>query len=170
MGVAMAVCACLVSAPVAFGVRGIPAVVVDAVGTVVVLLIVGGNVLFGTLLASRTKWGDVRTFEEAVPLDDPETLRPADYSLRHNLVDKRFLPVLLVPALVMGLTLSPWLSLIPLWLSLDWLIRAGIAARWEKKNAVLLWRGHVPDRPWELSYSPVRPSPPTRTATDTPPE
>ncbi|AVH57539.1 MULTISPECIES: hypothetical protein [Streptomyces] len=166
----MAVCACVVSAPVAFGVRGIPAVVDDAVWKVI-LLMLGCNVLFGLLEASRLKWvSEVRTFEEAVPLDDPEILRPADYSLRHNLVDKGFLTVLLVPALVMGLTLSPWLSLTPLWMSLDWLMRAGIAARWEKRNAVLLWRGHVPGSPWELSYSPVRPSPPTRTATDTPPE
>ncbi|MFE7795762.1 hypothetical protein [Streptomyces sp. NPDC057460] len=170
MGVAMAVCACVVGAPVAFGVRGIPAVVDDAVWMVVVISMLGG-VLFGMLEASRLKWVSVvRTFEEAVPLDDPETPRPADYSLRHNLVDKGFFSVLLVATLVAGLTLSPWLSLTPLWVSLDWLIRAGIAARWEKKNAVLLWRGHVPGSPWELSYSPVRPSPPTRTATDTPPE
>jgi len=170
MGVAMAVCACLVSAPVAFGVRGIPAVVDDGVW-MGILLVLGGNVLFGMLEASRLKWfSEVRTFEEAVPLDDLETPRSADYSLRHNLVNKGFLAVLLVLALVMGLTLSPWLSLTPLWMFLDWLIRAGIAARWEKKHAVLLWRGHVPGSPWELSYSPVRPSPPTRTATDTPPE
>ncbi|WP_446041975.1 hypothetical protein [Streptomyces sp. SID1121] len=77
--------------------------------------------------------------------------------------------MLLVPTLVAALVLSPWLSLIPLWLSLDWLVRAGVAARWEKRNAVLLWRGHVPARPWELSYSPLRP-PPTRPTTDGPPE
>ncbi|MGW0581211.1 hypothetical protein ACWD25_35905 [Streptomyces sp. NPDC002920] len=170
MGVAMAVCACVVSAPVAFGVRGIPAV---ADGTVwkVILLMLGCNVLFGMLEASRLKWvSEVHIFEEAVPLEKPEILRPADYSLRHNLVNRGLFSVLLAPTLVMGLTLSPWLSLTPLWMSLDWLIRAGIAARWEKRNAVLLWRGHVPDSPWELSYSAVRSSPPTRTATDTPPE
>lgn len=169
MGVAMAVCACVVSVPVAFGVRGTPAGVDDTVWTVG-LIFLSGSAFYAMLAASRLKWvGEVRLFEEAVPLDDPETLRPVHHSLRRNLIDKRFLSVLLVSSLVAGLALSPWLSLIPLWLSLDWLIRAGIAARWEKKNAVLLWRGHAPDRPWELSYSPVRPSPPTtRSAAETP--
>ncbi|MFF3468826.1 hypothetical protein ACWCQN_46080 [Streptomyces sp. NPDC001984] len=139
IGVAMAVCACVVSAPVAFGVRGIPAVVDDTVWRVI-LLMLGCNVLFGMLEASRLKWvSEVRTFEEAVPLEHPEILRRADYSLRHNLVNKGLLPVLLVPTLAMGLALSPWLSLTPLSMSRDWLIRAGIAARWEKRNAVLLW-------------------------------
>lgn len=76
MGVAMAVCACVVGAPVAFGVRGIPAVVDDAVWMVVVISMLGG-VLFGMLEASRLKWVSVvRTFEEAVPLDDPEPPDP----------------------------------------------------------------------------------------------
>ncbi|WP_327232578.1 hypothetical protein OG349_00150 [Streptomyces sp. NBC_01317] len=170
MGAAMAVSSCAVSAPVSFGVRGFPAVA-DGVVWRFALCFLGGVVLFGMLAASRSKWvGEVRIFEEAVPLLDPEALRPAEYSPRRNIVDKRFFSVLLVPSLVAGLALSPWLSLIPLWLSLDWLIRAGVAERWERKNAVLLWRGHVPDRSWELSYSPRRLSPPTRPGTDTPPE
>ncbi|MFG2940839.1 hypothetical protein [Streptomyces sp. NPDC048282] len=68
-------------------------------------------------------------------------------------IDRSFHYMPLVPALVMGLALSPWLTLVHLPMALDWLIRAGIAACWEKKHGVLLWRGHVPDGPWELSYS-----------------
>ncbi len=90
MGVAMAVCASVVSAPVAFAVRGIPAEVDDTVWRVVLLFFVGG-VLFAMLTASRLKWiGEVRIFEEAVALDDPETLHPTEYSLGHNLVNKGF--------------------------------------------------------------------------------
>lgn len=160
MGVAMAWCACVVSAPVAFGVRGLSA----AGGEVALIVGMGsviGSVFFGMLAASRLKWvGEISVFEEAVALNDPEALRPAEYSLRHHLPNKGLFFVLLVPSLATGLALTPWLSLIPLWLSLDWLIRAGVAARWEKKNAVLLWRGQVPNSPWELSYSPLGPPPP----------
>ncbi|MFI1050801.1 hypothetical protein ACH4U3_34395 [Streptomyces griseoruber] len=70
----------------------------DVVGKVV-LLVLGCDVLFGMLEASRLKWvGEVRTSEEAVPPDDAELLRPGDYSLRHDLVDEGFLLVMLGPA------------------------------------------------------------------------
>ncbi|MFG2965771.1 hypothetical protein ACGFZS_21040 [Streptomyces sp. NPDC048288] len=153
MGAAMAVCACVISAPVVFGVRGIPAVDDDALW-LVPLGVFGSIVFFGILGATRLKVvGEVRLFEAAVPLEDPGMIRPVDRSFRHNLVSTSFLCSLLLPALVMGLALSPWLTLVHLPLALDWLIRAGIAARWEKRHGVLLWRGYVPDRPWELSYS-----------------
>ncbi|MEU1344252.1 hypothetical protein [Streptomyces sp. NPDC005827] len=118
------------------------------------LCVFGSIVFFGILGATRLKVvGEVRHFEKAVPLDDPGMIRPIDRSFRHNLVSKSFHCMPLVPALVMGLALSPWLTLVYLPMALDWLILAGIAARWKKKHGVLLWRGHVPGRPWELSYS-----------------
>ncbi|MFG3295147.1 hypothetical protein ACGF3G_40900 [Streptomyces sp. NPDC048179] len=153
MGVAMAVCACAISAPVAFGVRGTPAVDNGAFW-MAPLFVFGTIALAGILAATRLKGvGEIRLFEEAVPVEDPGMIRPIDRSLRHNLVSTPILIVLLVPALVMGLAANPWLTLVHLPLALDWLIRAGIAACWEKRHGVLLWRGYVPDRPWELSYS-----------------
>ncbi|MFD3652219.1 hypothetical protein [Streptomyces sp. NPDC058620] len=162
-GVATAVCASAVGAPLAFGVQGVMPVVGETVRTVVLILL-GCSVLCGLLEASRLKWiSVVRDFDEAVPLKDPEAVLPADYSVGRLLVNWGFLPVMLVPALVMGLALDPWLSLTPLAMALDWLMRAGIAARWEKRKAVLLWREYIQSRPWELSYSPPTP-PSTRRA------
>ncbi|MFC9245638.1 hypothetical protein ACFT7S_16920 [Streptomyces sp. NPDC057136] len=161
-----AVCASAMSAPMAFGVRGVLPVVSETVQTVI-LIVVGCSVLCGLLEASRLKWiSVVRDFDEAVPLQDPETVLPAEYDVGRFLVNWGFLPVLLVPALVMGLAVNPWLALAPLGIALDWLMRAGIAARWERKNAALLWREHIQSRPWELSYTPLGPPPPNRTATD----
>jgi hypothetical protein len=156
-----AVCACAVSAPVSFGVHGELPVVDDTVWTFVLILL-GCHVFYGLLQASRLKWfSEVRDFETAVLLEDPEAVLPADYSVRRLLVHWGFFGVDLVPWLAMGLAVNPWLSLIPLAMVPDRLIQAAIAVRWERKHGVLLWRGHVPSRPWELSYSRVRPTRPT---------
>lgn len=164
MGVVSAVCASALSAPVAFGVRGELPVVDDTVRKVA-LVVVGCGLLFGLLEASRLRWiGLVRDFDEAVPLKDPETVLPADYSVGPLLFNWRFLPVMLVPALVIGLAVNPWLTLAPLAMAMDWLIRAGIAASWERKHAALLWREHIQSVPWELSYTPLG-APPTASRT-----
>lgn len=158
MGVTSAVCASVMSAPVAFGVHGAPPVADDTVRTVI-LVVAGCGLLCGLLEASPLRGvGLVREFDGAVPLKDPGATVPADYSLGPLLFNWPFLPVMLVPALAVGLAVNPWLSLAPLALGLDWLMRAGIAARWERKHAALLWREHIQSRPWELSYTPLGPA------------
>ncbi|QNE78944.1 hypothetical protein F0344_34040 [Streptomyces finlayi] len=169
MGVTSAVCAVAVSAPAAFGVRGVLPVADDTVRTVI-LLVVGCGLLCGLLEASPLRRvGLVRDFDAAVPLKDPEGVLPADYSLGPLLFNWRFVPVMVVPALVVGLTVNPWLALAPLTMALDWLMRAAIAARWERKHAALLWREHIQSTPWELSYTPLG-LPSARTTVGTAPE
>jgi hypothetical protein len=126
-------------------------------------------VLFTLLKATRIKWlGEVRDFDAATPVD-PETVLPTEEFWPSRPIIWGFLPVLLVPTLVMALAWEPWVVLILLWLALDWTAKAARIVHWERKNRYVLWRGGVRSRPWELSYSPVRPPAPARTATDAPP-
>ncbi|WP_141698329.1 hypothetical protein [Streptomyces lushanensis] len=165
MGVTMAVCASAVSAAVAFGVRGIPATE-DSHGRWVFLFLLGACALGGLLGASRIPHiSEVRTFETAVPLNDPEAVLPGDDTVRHHLVDRSSFLLFLVPSLIAALFWSPWAALYPLPLSAEWLVRACVAARWERRHGLLLWGGAVKEQPLgkgQLLYSSVRPVSPTR--------
>ncbi|MEU0727957.1 hypothetical protein [Streptomyces sp. NPDC006140] len=119
-------------------------------------------VLWTLLKATRIKWfSHVRDFEKAVPVEDLDVVLPADRFLR----DQPISPGLFGMYLVLALPLSfwePWTLGVLLWSALDWLGQAALVAHWERRNGLLLWRGHVGGRPWELSVSR---RPPTRTAT-----
>lgn len=122
-------------------------------------------VLAALMRSSRLKWvGEVREFEAAVPVTgaDPvsrsRTLRKA---LRFSLF--------LVPSVVLGLLEVSWALVIALVIALDWLTKAAVGARWERRNRRQLWRGENPDDPWRLSYTTLTGPAPTRTATDAPP-
>ncbi|MFR0357718.1 hypothetical protein [Streptomyces sediminimaris] len=120
--------------------------------------------LSARLRSSRLKWvGDVREFEAAVPLPGG---RPAgrDHTLRKAL---RF-SLFLLPSVAIGLLGLPSVLLVALALSLDWLAKAAVGARWERRNGRRLWLGHDPADPNRLSYCPVTRPPSTRTATDAP--
>ncbi|GGW90693.1 hypothetical protein [Streptomyces lomondensis] len=119
--------------------------------------------LVWTLLrASRLRWfSEVRNFEKAVPVEDIDPPGAAERLLRH----RPFSPRLFVGYVLGAVPLALWQPLttgIFLWSALDWLSEAAVAAHWERRNGLLLWRGRVDSRPWELSVSR---RPPTRTAT-----
>ncbi|MFC8140428.1 hypothetical protein ACFUKV_01455 [Streptomyces paradoxus] len=118
--------------------------------------------LWTLLKATRLKWvGEVRDFEEATPVEGTGRPLPTERFLR----DQPFSPRLCVLYLLFTVPLSlwePWAAVLPLWSALDWLGQAAIAAHWERRNGLVLWRGRVESRPWELSVSR---RPPTRTAT-----
>ena len=120
--------------------------------------------LSARLRASRLKWlGDIREFEAADPLPSGGPDRP-DHTLRKAL---RF-SLFLLPSVAIGLLGLPSVLLVALALSLDWIVKAAVGARWERRNGRRLWMGHYPADPNRLSYSPVTPPPSTRTATDAP--
>ncbi|MCT9081683.1 hypothetical protein [Streptomyces fulvoviolaceus] len=163
-----AAAALIVTLAVLFVVRGSP-VLADAWWLSVVAMVVVAALWTG-LQASRSKWGGkARDFEAAVPREDPQGVLPAG---RGRLLHRPFRWVLFLTLLAVSLPLSFWhsnLALVQLWLTLYWLSGALAAARWERRNGVLLWQGHDRNDPLKLSYTPVSPPPPTRTATDAPP-
>jgi hypothetical protein len=118
-------------------------------------------VVWTLLKSTRIKWfGQVRDFERAVPSEGAEGTPPTDRSLR----DRPFALRLFVPFLVLGLGTAlwePWALGVLFWPALDWAGQAALVAHWERRNGLLLWRGRVGSRPWELSVS-RRPA--TRTA------
>jgi hypothetical protein len=125
-------------------------------------------VVFLTLVTlvrgTRLKWvGEVANFEGAVPLPGAA---PAPAQRPFGL--GRLL-LFLLPNLVVGVLGFTWVLLVPLAMALDWLAKAAVGARWERGNGRLLWLGQDTEDPMRLSYSPVSPPPPTRTATDAPP-
>lgn len=115
------------------------------------------------LKATRIKWfSEVLDFEKAAPVEETGAVPPAQGFLR----DQPFSPRLFVLYLLFAVPLclwEPWAALLSLWWAVDWLGKAAVVARWERRHGMLLWRGHVDSRPWELSVSR---RPPTRTATD----
>lgn len=148
---------------VAVGVHDTSLLRADSVGRVAVFAVV-----FLTLVAlvrgTRLKWvGEVANFEAAVPVSDAEPVVPRrPFGLGR-------LSLFLLPNLAVGLLGFTWVLLVPLVMALDWLAKAAVGARWERGHGRLLWLGHDKEEPWRLSYSPVSPAPPTRTATDAPP-
>ncbi|MFD5778685.1 hypothetical protein ACFVWX_08620 [Streptomyces sp. NPDC058220] len=160
-GVTTAVCASAVGTLVAFSVRGIPAED-DSHGRLVVLFLFGLGALGALFAASPVPGiGEVRTFKAAMPLNDPEAVLPSGNApVRQRLFSWPFLLMLLVPSLIAALFWSPWAALYPLPLSVEWLTRACVAARWERRHGLLLWRGEVAEQPLgkgQLLYTSVRP-------------
>ncbi|MFF6915793.1 hypothetical protein [Streptomyces sp. NPDC012466] len=119
------------------------------------------------LRRSRLKgFGVVREFDTAPFVEDTGATPPAAVSLRRRPFSPGILAFSLVFALLVALLAEPSLLVVPPWLASDWLAHALVAARWERGNGLVLWRGHIPDEPWRLSVSR---RPPTRTATGAPP-
>ncbi|GAP53356.1 hypothetical protein [Streptomyces azureus] len=127
-----------------------------------VAAVLASIVVWTLLKATRIKWfSEVRDFEKAVPVEETGTVLPTERFLH----DQPFSPRLFVLYLLFAVPLSlwePWAATLLLWSALDWLGQAALVARWERRHGLLLWRGHVESRPWELSVSR---RPPTRTAT-----
>jgi len=117
-------------------------------------------VLLWTLLkASRIKHvSEVRAFEAAVPLPDPDTEPPPTGSLRRHPLYPPLFVGLAVFTLAISLFWEPTCAIVPLWLTLDWLGETALGVIRERRHGRRLWRGHQPDAPYRLSYSP-HPSP-----------
>ncbi|OUD02970.1 hypothetical protein [Streptomyces swartbergensis] len=103
-----------------------------------------------------------RDYDKAVPVEDTGAVVPADASLRDSWFNWPVLVLYLLFVLPISVFWEPWVTGIALWSALDWLGQAALVAHWERRHGLLLWRGHVGSRPWELSVSR---RPPTRTAT-----
>ncbi|MFJ8462970.1 hypothetical protein [Streptomyces swartbergensis] len=104
----------------------------------------------------------IRDYDRAVPVEDTGVVVPAGASLRDGWFNWPVLVLFLLFVLPISVFWEPWVIGIALWSALDWLGQAALVAHWERRNGLLLWRGHVASRPWELSVSR---RPPTRTAT-----
>ncbi|MFF9484708.1 hypothetical protein [Streptomyces sp. NPDC014676] len=118
------------------------------------LALLAGVALSTLLGATRLKWvSEVRDFDRAVPVADIDVVPPADRSLRGDWFSPGFFVAYLVPVLPVALFWEGAVLFIPLWSALSWLGKAALIIRWERRHGLVLWRGHVEARPWELSVS-----------------
>jgi hypothetical protein len=140
-------------------------------------VIAGVLVLWIPLRASRLKWFSmVRELETAEPREVPYGTWSTDHWSLLRTTHPGILRAmyvlyisLMVPVLAVSILWEPYLVGVQLWLALDWTGRGLVAARWERRQGVLLWLGRKGRAPSEYYYTPVSPRPPTRTATDAPP-
>ncbi|MHC3468362.1 hypothetical protein ACYF6T_06585 [Streptomyces sp. 7R007] len=114
--------------------------------------------------ASRIRGvGVAREFEAARHLGDghppPRRSRPGP----------RLVPLLLFTGLLAYFLDDTGAVMVPLVLALDWLGKAALAARWERRRGRRLWRDPRGGHPSRLWYSALSPGPPTRTAIGAPP-
>ncbi|MFI6929997.1 hypothetical protein [Streptomyces sp. NPDC050287] len=164
-----ALLAVVVGAVVVGLVRGLPSTRITDGTALFIAAVFGLLVLFTLLKATRITWfSGVPEWDAATPVD-PETALPTQDFRHAKPVDPVLLLILLVPALFVALVWQPWMIVTPLWSAVEWAGQAALIACWERRNGRQLWRGRVQGRPGELSYSPVSPPAPTRTATDAPP-
>lgn len=143
-GVAMAV-----TAPVVFGVRGLPQQV-DSAKVDLLLYFAGLSALFGLLAAStRLSWlgGEKRDFESAVPLTDPEAILPAPRESLRRSFHGVFVVVVGLPSLVFGLLWGPWAIGWAVFLVPERIVKGVYVFFWERRHGVLLWRGQVEEQP-----------------------
>ncbi|MFI6466639.1 hypothetical protein [Streptomyces sp. NPDC050528] len=143
VGVAMAV-----TAPVVFGVRGLPQA---ESGTVFALLgVLGLSALFGLLaISTRSPWvgGERRDFESAVPLNDPEAILPAPRESMRRSFPGPFVVIVALPTLVFGLLWGPWAIGWGLLFAPERIVKGVYLLFWERRHGVLLWRGKVEEQP-----------------------
>ncbi|MFF8030496.1 MULTISPECIES: hypothetical protein [unclassified Streptomyces] len=113
-----------------------------------------GAVVFTLLGATRLKWvSEVRDFEQAVPVEDIDVVPPEARSLRGDWFGPGLFATYLVLTLPIALFWEAAVLAIPVWSALSWLGKAALIAHWERRHGLVLWRGHVGARPWELSVS-----------------
>ncbi|MEU1515637.1 hypothetical protein ABZ490_26390 [Streptomyces sp. NPDC005811] len=142
-GVAVAV-----TAPVIFGVRGLPRM--DSAQVSTLLWFTGANAFVGLLAVStRSSWlgGEKRDFETAVPLADPEAILPAPRESLRRSFHGGFAAIVALPSLVFGLLWDPWAIGIAVFILPERIVKGVYAIFWERRHGVLLWRGQVKEQP-----------------------
>lgn len=140
-------CAVAITAPVVFGVRGVPTISSELWLT---FLVLGGvTAAFGVLACSRWSWlgGEKRDFETAVPLANAKAVLPAPKEALRRSFYGGFVALLVVPCLVVGLIWEPLVVFWPFVFVPDRAVKGVYAASWERRHGVLLWRGHVEEQP-----------------------
>lgn len=123
------------------------------------------QVLMGLVSTSRLKkLGDVPLFEAAVPIADPATALsvPARARARRSLGG--FYGAMFAFSFVVVTVLAlfePTAALLCCMVAVDPLMRAERTARWERRQGVLLWQGHVKQdqQPVDTGQAPVFTSP-----------
>ncbi|MFD4599277.1 hypothetical protein ACFWPQ_14745 [Streptomyces sp. NPDC058464] len=138
-----------VTAPVVFGVRGLPQ---DDSNFVAILLYLAGCSVFFSLLAvsTRSRWlgGEKRDFESAVPLADPEAILPTPRESLRRSFDGAFVVLIGLMSLVFGLV---WglaaIGFAVVFLVPERIVKGVYAFFWERRHGVLLWRGQVVAQP-----------------------
>lgn len=137
-----------VTAPVVFGVRGLPQV--DSAMVALLLSFAGASALFGLLAVStRLNWlgGEKRDFESAVPLTDPEAILPAPRESLRRSFDGGFVVIVGLPFLVFGLLWAPWAIGSAVLFVPERIVKGVYVFFWERRHGVLLWRGKVEEQP-----------------------
>ncbi|MFD5521085.1 hypothetical protein [Streptomyces sp. NPDC127066] len=143
VGVAMAV-----TAPVVFGVRGLPEA--ESRKALALVCIVGASALFGLLAVStRSYWvgGEKRDFESAVPLTDPEATLPAPRESMRRSFAPPFVVFVALPSLGFGLLWDPWAIGWGLFFVPERVVKGVYVFFWERRHGVLLWYGNVEEQP-----------------------
>ncbi|MGW9135316.1 hypothetical protein [Streptomyces sp. NPDC055681] len=123
------------------------------------------TVLMGFVSTSKLKkLGDVPLFEAAVPIADPATVLsvPARARARRSLGG--FFGAMFAPSFVVVTVLAlfePMVALLSCIFAVEPLMRAERAARWERRQGVVLWQGHVEQeqQPADTGQPPVFISP-----------
>ncbi|NEC90650.1 hypothetical protein [Streptomyces sp. SID12501] len=143
VGVAVAV-----TAPVVFGVRGLPQG--DNGNVLFPLWIAGAAALFGLLEGStRSRWlgGEKRDFESAVPLTDPEAILPAPRESMRRSFGIPFVVFVGLATLVFGLLWDPWAVVFGVLYVPERLAKGVYTFFWERRHGVLLWYGEIEEQP-----------------------
>ncbi|MGQ4379724.1 hypothetical protein ACN6K9_002894 [Streptomyces sp. SAS_267] len=143
VGVAMAV-----TAPVVFGVRGLPEA--KSSKAVILVCILGAGALFGLLAVStRSYWlgGEKRDFESAVPLTDPEAILPAPRESMRRSFAPPFVVFVALGSLVFGMLWDPWAIGWGLFFVPERTVKGVYMFYWERRHGVLLWYGKVEEQP-----------------------
>ncbi|MER5685485.1 hypothetical protein [Streptomyces sp. NPDC002205] len=158
MAVAEAVGAAAVTAPVVFGVHGVPKFDVDWRG---LAILVAFSAVNGVLACTRLRWlgGEKQEFEDAVPLANPDSALPTPGESLRRSFDMGFAVFLVLFGLIVGLVWAPIMALWSLLFLPDRLIKGAYGGYWERRHGVLLWRGCVPEQPLgkgQYLYSSVR--------------
>ncbi|MFE7841950.1 hypothetical protein ACFU53_39620 [Streptomyces sp. NPDC057474] len=116
--------------------------------------------VFGLLSCTvRRLGGEIRDYEAALPLADPDSVLPTPQDSLRRSFDVGFVGFTVVTCLVIALAWEPLVAYWPLVPVPDRVVRGAYAARWERRHGLLLWRGHVADQPLgakQYLYSSVR--------------
>ncbi|MEU9878088.1 hypothetical protein [Streptomyces phaeochromogenes] len=143
VGVAMAV-----TAPVVFGVRGLPQA--DSGEVFLALYLAGVSALFGLLAVSTRPWwlgGEKRDLESAVPLTDPKAVLSAPRESMRRSFHGSFIVTVGLPTLAFGLLWDPWGAAWGIVFIPERLVKGVYVSFWERRHGVLLWRGRVEEQP-----------------------